>query len=56
MSAPLIQSRYLELDSVCPRFAQQGEQVQTLTQRVAQRAEVCARRQIAARRQGGVPG
>ena len=40
MSAPIIQSRYADLDTLAARFAQQGEQVQTLTQRVAQRADV----------------
>ncbi len=40
MSAPIVQSRYPDLDALAARFAQQGEQVQTLTQRMAQRADV----------------
>ena len=40
MSAPIVQSGYPDLDALAARFAQQGEQVQTLMQRVAQRAEV----------------
>ncbi len=40
MIAPIVQSRYPDLDALAARFAQQGEQVQTLTQRMAQRADV----------------
>jgi WXG100 family type VII secretion target len=40
MSAPVVQSRYPDLDAISARFAQQGAQVQTLTQRVGQHAEV----------------
>lgn len=40
MSAPIVQSGYPDLDAFAARFAQQGEQVQTLTQSVAQRAAV----------------
>jgi len=40
MSAPIVQSRHPDLDALATRFAQEGEQVQRLTQQVAQRAEV----------------
>lgn len=40
MSAPIVQSRHPDLDALAARFAQQGEQVQSLTRQVAQRAEV----------------
>lgn len=40
MSAPIVQSRHPDLDALAARFAQQGEQVQSLTRQAAQRAEV----------------
>lgn len=40
MGASLVQSRYRDLDALSARFAHHGEQVQSLSQRVTQRAEV----------------
>lgn len=40
MTAPIVQSRHPDLDALAARFAQQGEQVQSLTRQVTQRAEV----------------
>lgn len=40
MTASIVQSRHLDLDALAARFAQQGEQVQSLTRQVTQRAEV----------------
>jgi WXG100 family type VII secretion target len=40
MTAPIVQSRHPDLDALAARFAQQGEQVQSLTRQVTQHAEV----------------